>query len=53
MRNIRIAIEDLVRACRALGEVRVIAAGSMYATLELDDIGCAQLSKRNIHWNFD
>jgi hypothetical protein len=53
MTNVRININDLVRACRALHDVRVVAAGSMYATLELDDVGRATLSRHNVNWNFD
>jgi hypothetical protein len=53
MTNIRILIGDLVAACRVLGDVRVIAAGSMYATLELDEIGTAQLTKSKIGWTLD
>jgi len=53
MRNVRIVITDLVAACRALGEVRVVAAGSLYATLRLDEIDCARLTKAQIVWTFD
>lgn len=46
--NSRIMIIDLVRVCQWLGEVRVIAAGAMYATIETDDIQRTQLTKRGI-----
>ncbi|WP_189406793.1 hypothetical protein [Mesorhizobium sp. M1A.F.Ca.ET.072.01.1.1] len=51
--NIRILIGDLTRACVELGEVHVIAAGSMYATLKLDDDDIRRLSKAHIHWSID
>jgi hypothetical protein len=50
MRNVRIRIEDLIRACRDLGEVRVVAAGSMYATLETEE---EQRNKLSVSWVFD
>jgi hypothetical protein len=53
MKNVRIAIQDLIEACRTLGEVRVVAAGSMFATLETDEIARKQLVKANIDWSFD
>ena len=53
MENIRINIKDLIDACRTLGETRVIAAGSMYATLSLDSDDCKRLSKAGIWWTFD
>lgn len=52
-RNIRIFITDLIEACQTLGEVRVVAAGFMYATIECDDVMLQQLSKKHIHWSFD
>lgn len=53
MKNIRISINDLISACRVIGEVRVMAAGSLYATLEVDDVACRQLTKANISWALD
>lgn len=53
MRNIRILIGDLTAACRALGTVRVVAAGSMYATLELDAMALMDLTERGIGWSLD
>lgn len=53
MRNIRILIGDLVASCRALGEVRVLAAGELYATLELDAIALIRLTESGINWSFD
>lgn len=52
-RNVRIAIGELVNACRTLGETQVIAAGSMYATLLLDDDDCERLSRVGISWQYD
>jgi hypothetical protein len=51
--NIRIDIRDLVDACRALGEVRVVAAGCMYATLETDEAMRALLTRSLISWQID
>lgn len=53
MTDIRISINDLVAACRVLGECRVLAAGSLYATLYLDVKDCERLSKHQIAWSFD
>lgn len=53
MANVRININDLVRACRVLHDVRVVAAGSMYVTLELDAAGRETLSDYHIKWYFD
>lgn len=53
MKDIRILIGDLVRACLALHEVKVVAAGSMYATLECDFAMAQKLSLANIHWSYD
>lgn len=53
MENIRISINDLTSACRVLGDVHVIAAGSMYATLECTDEMCMRLSKAKINWILD
>lgn len=53
MNNIRISINDLVKACKVLGEVRVMAAGSLYATLFLDEYDCTRLSLYDIPWTFD
>lgn len=51
--DIRISIHDLVAACRALGECTVLAAGSMYATLSLDQRDCRRLTYAGIDWQFD
>lgn len=51
--SIRIPINSLVQACRVIGEVRVLAAGSMYATLDLDETACRQLTKAGISWSYD
>lgn len=53
MANVRIAIGDLSRACLALHEVKVEAAGSLYATLLCDDAMRATLTQANITWAFD
>lgn len=53
MENVRILIGDLTNACIALCDVHVIAAGSMYATLECDMQMRDILSKAGIHWSFD
>ncbi|AHJ10726.1 hypothetical protein P106B_43 [Rhizobium phage vB_RglS_P106B] len=53
MKNVRIMIDDLIRACRALGEVHVVAAGSLYATLEIDETDRIALSSVGISWTFD
>lgn len=52
-RNLRVAIGDLARACRALGEVKVEAAGSMWATLAVDHAGRAKLVAAGVPWTFD
>ena len=51
--HIRISINDLTAACRALGEVRVLAAGSMYATLHLNAEQLAKLCDAQISWGLD
>ena len=51
--NIRIFINDLVAACRTLGETQVVAAGSMYATLKSDMHDRKRLTKAGISWSFD
>lgn len=51
--NVRIFIQDLIYACRALGEVHVVAAGSLYATLNLSDAQVLQLSREGIQWSYD
>lgn len=53
MKNVRIDINDLIKACRRLGEVKVVAAGSMYATLECDLSMQSQLTMGGILWAFD
>lgn len=53
MYEVRILIGDLTRACQILGEVHVIAAGVLYATLKLDDDDIKRLSKHKIGWQFD
>jgi hypothetical protein len=50
MKNIRIKIGDLIRACRDLGEVKIVAAGSMYATLETNE---EQRDRISVSWVFD
>lgn len=50
MKNVRIQIKDLIQACRDLGEVKVVAAGSMYATLETTK---EQRGKISVTWEFD
>lgn len=50
MKNVRIQIKDLIQACRDLGEVKVVAAGSMYATLETSH---EQRVKLSVSWDFD
>lgn len=51
--NIRILINDLIAAARVLHEFKVLAAGSMYATLELNDVQMRKLSAANIFWTID
>lgn len=53
MELIRISIGDLVEACRVLGEVRVMAAGSIYATLLCDDDMRGIITRAKISWCFD
>lgn len=53
IKNIRISINRLVLACRVLGEVKVVAAGELYATLEADLEMRRKLSKNLIAWDFD
>lgn len=52
-RNVRINIPQLTAACRALGEVHVLAAGSMYATIALNETERGVLTTNRIHWSFD
>lgn len=49
----RISIHDLVFACKILGEVRVLAAGSLYATLATDFYDRQRLTASGIPWTFD
>ena len=53
MRNYRILIQDLIAAARALHEVKIVAAGSMYATLECDSPMLQKLSAAGIFWTED
>ena len=53
MQNIRIRINDLTDACIILGDVHVVASGSMYATLACDENMRVTLSEVNIAWQFD
>lgn len=55
MRYVRILINDLTKACVALGECHVVAAGSMYAAFWFEDAeaDCERLTKAGIHWSFD
>ncbi len=53
MRNVRISIKDLTRACVKLGSVRVEAAGSLYATLATTAKQRQWLSLARISWSFD
>lgn len=51
--NVRINIRDLIDVCLALGEVRVVAAGCMYATLETTEAMRALLTRSLVSWQFD
>ena len=51
--NIRVSVNDLTAACRALGEVHVLAAGSMYATLHLNSEQLGKLIEAKISWGLD
>lgn len=53
VRNVRIHIEALTRACRALGEVKVVAAGTRFATLECDENMRLALAKADVDWRYD
>lgn len=53
IRNVRIDIQDLIKVARLLGEFKTVAAGSLYATLELPVEQRRILSKQNIVWSFD
>ncbi len=53
MKDVRIWIGDLVAACRELGEVRVVAAGAMYATLRCNKSMRKRLSCAGVNWVFD
>ena len=53
MENVRILIADLIMACRLLGDVHVVAAGSMYATLETSDEQRDTLSRYRVSWIID
>lgn len=55
-KNIRVLIGDLARAaCAAcvVGDVKIVAAGSMYATLELSQEQAHALSRSGVSWSFD
>jgi hypothetical protein len=52
-KDIRINIGDLVAACRALHEVKVLAAGSLYATLQYDPSIGRRLAAAKVQWTFD
>lgn len=51
--NVRIGISDLSRAARALGECHLVAAGSMWATLDLNFNQIKTLTENNIGWSYD
>lgn len=51
--NTRLDIADLERACVCLGEVRVLAAGSMYATIETDAYMRSTLVKHGVRFTED
>ena len=51
--QIRIDIHDLTAACRTLQEVRVLAAGSKYATLFLNSEQLGKLIEAKISWGLD
>jgi hypothetical protein len=53
MANVLVSINDLVKTCQLLNEVRVIAAGCTYATLKLSDKKIKELAKSDIQWWFD
>lgn len=51
--NVRIGAADLLQACRALGDVHVVACGSVYATLETNEDQRRKLSRAYIWWSMD
>ncbi|AGR48029.1 hypothetical protein PHIM7_307 [Sinorhizobium phage phiM7] len=53
MYEVRINIADLTAACIALYSVKVLAAGSLYATLECDEVALRRLTKAGIIWTLD
>ncbi len=50
MTNIRIDIDDLIRAARCLHEFKVVAAGEFWATIESTDEHRRALVKAGIQW---
>lgn len=51
--NVRIAIEQLTTVCRMFGECKIVAAGSLYFTVECNDAMKRNLTTNNISWTLD
>ena len=53
MRNTRIGVGDLIKAIQVLNGCKVVAAGSMYATLEISAKARQRLTLAGIDWTYD
>lgn len=51
--NIKVDICNLISVARCLGELHIMAAGSMYATIKSDGLDRMQLTSNNIPWSKD
>jgi hypothetical protein len=51
--SVRILIDDLPAAARALRDFRVLAAGWLYATLETTARQRLNLTKAHVQWTWD
>ena len=51
--NIKVDICNLIPVCRCLGELHIMAAGSMYATIKTDSLDRMQLTNADIPWSKD
>lgn len=52
-RATRILVIDLIIAARALHEFRLLASGSLHATLDLTEEQRARLSEAGVEWSYD
>lgn len=51
--DVRVHIEDLVKTAQACGELEIVAAGSIYATLIGYEEVLHKLNDAGIWWTFD